>query len=503
MLTKSAIQGIVLLVYLLLMVFIGFLFYKKDSTNTDYLLGDRKMNVWVTSMSAQASDMSGWLLMGLPGLAYLMGAGFTEAAWTAIGLAIGTYLNWLIVAKPLRKYTQKAGNAITLPAFLQNRFKSKSNLLRIFSAAFILIFFAVYTSSMFAAGAKLFTFVFNMDYMPALILSVVVVTVYTFLGGFKAVCWTDLFQGILMFFAIMFVCLIMFGKMNAIPDFSWSQLDVTLAPSSTFGIMGIVGAIAWGAGYFGQPHILARFMAINSPKEIKPARRIAMVWVILSLAGAVLLGMMASSYLPTPNIAAPEAGNEEKIFMILVQGMFPTVIAGILLSAVLAAIMSTADSQLLVASSAFSTDIYKTVFNKEASDKKLVSVSRITIIVIAIIAFLLAIDPNSSVFEIVSHAWAGFGAAFGPIVLCSLFWNNCNEKGAAAGVISGGAVALMWAYLPNLIWGAGNAPAIFSVYEIVPGFIVSLALIFIVSIATGGASKEIKAEFAEVKTMND
>ena len=500
--TRSIIQGIILFVYMLLMVLVGFLFYKKDTTNKDYILGNRDMNVWVTSMSAQASDMSGWLLMGLPGLAYLMGAGFTEAAWTAIGLAIGTYLNWLIVAKPLRKYTQQAGNSITLPQFFQNRFRAKSNVIRIFSALFILIFFAVYTSSMFAAGAKLFNFIFNLEYSKALVLSVLVVTIYTFLGGFKAVCWTDLFQGILMFFAIVIVCLIMCGKMSALPDFSWSQLDITLAPSSSFGVMGIIGAIAWGLGYFGQPHILSRFMAIRSAKEIKPARRIAMVWVILSLFGAVMLGMMASYYLPTETIAAPAAGNQEKIFMILVQGMFPTVIAGILLSAVLAAIMSTADSQLLVASSAFSTDIYQTLFNKNASDKKLVNVSRITILVIAIIAFVLAINPESSVFEIVSHAWAGFGAAFGPIILCSLFWNNCNEKGALAGIISGGAVALMWAYLPTLIWGA-NIPAIFTVYEIVPAFIVSLALIFIVSIATGGASDEIKAEFLEVKNSQD
>ena len=501
MATQSIIQGAVLLMYLLLMILVGFLFYKKNSTNSDYLLGGRGMNVWVTSMSAQASDMSGWLLMGLPGLAYLMGAGFTEAAWTAIGLAIGTYFNWLIVAKRLRKYTQKAGDSITLPEFFQNRFKSKSNALKIFSAIFILIFFAVYTSSMFAAGAKLFNFVFGIDYLPALILSVVVVTAYTFLGGFKAVCWTDLFQGILMFFALMIVCLVMFGRLNAIPTFSWSNLDVTFKTSADFGVMGIVGAIAWGLGYFGQPHILARFMAIKSADEVKPARRIAMVWVILSLAAAVLLGMMASQYLPVPGIDAPTAGNEEKIFMILVQGMFPTVIAGVLLAAVLAAIMSTADSQLLVASSAFSTDIYNTLFDKNASDKKLVSVSRITIVVIALIAFVLAIDPNSSVFEIVSHAWAGLGAAFGPIILCSLFWKNCNSKGAAAGVVSGGAVALLWAYLPSLIWGA-NVPAIFSVYEIVPGFVVSFALIIIVSLLTGGASDEIKAEFEQVRSSN-
>lgn len=500
--SKMLIQGGVLFAYLLLMILVGFLFYKKDTTNEGYILGDRRMNVWVTSMSAQASDMSGWLLMGLPGLAYLMGAGFTEAAWTAIGLAIGTYLNWLIIAKPLRKYTQVAGNSITLPAFFHNRFKSKSNGIRVFSALFILIFFAVYTSSMFAAGAKLFNFVFGIEYTHALILATVVVTAYTFLGGFKAVCWTDLFQGILMFFAIVIVCLIMCGRINAVPDFSWSQVDITFAPSASYGVMGIVGAIAWGLGYFGQPHILSRFMAIRSAKEIKPARRIAMVWVICSLFCAVLLGMLASYYLPTDTIAAPEAGNHEKIFMILVQGMFPTVIAGILLSAVLAAIMSTADSQLLVASSAFSTDIYQSLFDKDASDKKLVNVSRITIVVVAIIAFILAINPDSSVFEIVSHAWAGFGAAFGPIIICSLFWNNCNAKGALAGIISGGAVALMWAYLPALIWGE-NIPALFSLYEIVPGFIVSFACIIIVSLATGGASDEVKAEFAKVKAMED
>lgn len=514
---QSVTQGIILLLYLVSMIMVGFVFYKKNSTHSDYILGDRGMNVWVTSMSAQASDMSGWLLMGLPGTAYALGAGATEAIWTAIGLAIGTYLNWLIVAKPLRKYTQVAGNSITIPDFLKNRFHSKSNLLKIFSALFILIFFTVYTSSMFAAGAKLFDYIFGMGYFPALILSVLVVTIYTFLGGFKAVCWTDLFQGILMFIAIVVVPVVMYKGLGS-NGFEWSQLgEVTLGTSKSFGAMAIVSAIAWGLGYFGQPHILARFMAIKSSKEIKPARRIAMVWVIISLTMAVLVGMLANPYLQmimrnggiTDSVSLTtltgngmlEGGNVEKVFMVLVQNMFPTVIAGILLSAVLAAIMSTADSQLLVASSSFSSDIYNTVFNKNATEKQLLNVSRIAIIVVAVIAWVLALDPESSVFEIVAHAWAGFGAAFGPIILCSLFWKRCNEKGALAGVISGGAVALLWAYVPTAVWGA-DLPAVFTTYEIIPGFIVSLACIVIVSLLTEAPSKEVVEEFETVKTAD-
>ncbi|MDD6485021.1 MAG: sodium/proline symporter PutP [Clostridiales bacterium] len=534
MTSQSIIQGMVLLLYLIAMIMVGFVFYKKSSTHSDYVLGGRSMNVWVTSMSAQASDMSGWLLMGLPGLAYLLGAGATEAAWTAIGLALGTYLNWLLVAKPLRKYTQAANNSLTIPDFLQNRFKSKSNGLRVFSALFILIFFVVYTSSMFAAGANLFDYIFGIGYHPALILSVVVVAVYTFLGGFKAVCWTDLFQGLLMFLTLVVVPVAMYRgllqiDMNTLntagtalevagSKFSLKSLGFTLAPTQSFGIMGIVGAIAWGLGYFGQPHILARFMAIKSPKEVRPARIIAMVWVIISLAMAVIVGMVALPYImklyASGQITDPtslailnangvlEGANTQKVFMVLVQNMFPTVIAGIMLAAVLAAIMSTADSQLLVASSSFSSDIYHTLFDKNASDKKLVNVSRLAIVIISVIACLLAIDPESSVFEIVAHAWAGFGAAFGPIILCSLFWRNCNGKGALAGVIGGGAVALLWAYIPSMIWGA-DVPGLFSLYEIVPGFIVSLILIFAVSKATGGASDEVKAEFDRVKASPD
>lgn len=508
--TKEVIQSIVLALYLLAMIAVGFVFYKKSSTHADYILGGRKMNVWVTSMSAQASDMSGWLLMGLPGLAYLWGAGATEAAWTAIGLAIGTYLNWLIVAKPLRKYTQIAGNSITIPEFLHNRFRMKSPILKVFAAIFILIFFTVYTSSMFAAGAKLFDYIFHIGYTPALILGVVVVTIYTFLGGFKAVSWTDLFQGLLMFFALAFVAVFMYGYLSG-TQYEWTQLsDFSLAPMEGFGTMGIIGAIAWGLGYFGQPHILVRFMGIRSSKEIKPARRIAMIWVIISLAVAVFIGFIGKPFveqLHTSGVLADGLfkdgilADREKIFMVLVQHMFPTVVAGVLLAAVLAAIMSTADSQLLVSSSSFSSDIYNTIIDKKASEKKLLWVSRIAILVIAIIACLLAIDPESKVFEIVAHAWAGFGAAFGPIILMSLFWKRCNGKGALAGVIVGGAVALLWAYIPPMIWGA-NIPSIFTLYEIVPGFICSLAAIIGVSLATEPPSEEIIKEFESVKTAD-
>ncbi|MCC8159893.1 MAG: sodium/proline symporter PutP [Oscillospiraceae bacterium] len=511
MTTQSIIEGIVLLLYFIAMIMVGFIFYKRNSSHSDYFLGNRQMNVWVTSMSAQASDMSGWLLMGLPGTAYLLGAGTTEAAWTAIGLALGTYLNWLIVAKPLRKYTQIAGNSITIPDFLKNRFHSKSNVLSVFSALFILIFFTVYTSSMFAAGAKLFDYIFGIGYLPALVLSVIVVAAYTFLGGFKAVCWTDLFQGTLMFLALIIVPAFMYKGLTS-GGFEWSQLgEISLGVTKGFGAMSIVSAIAWGLGYFGQPHILTRFMAIKSSKDIKPARRIAMVWVIITLGMAVIVGVLANPYLQqllaSGNLAEGVLdangmlADGEKVFMVLVQNMFPTVIAGIFLAAVLAAIMSTADSQLLVASSSFASDIYNTVINKKATEKHLLGVSRVTILVIAIIACLLALDKDSSVFEIVSHAWAGFGAAFGPIILCSLFWKRCNEKGALAGVISGGAVTLLWAYVPTAIWGE-NLPGIFTTYEIIPGFIISLALIFIVSLATKAPSEEVVKEFESVKTAD-
>ncbi len=494
-------QAIVFLLYILLMVGIGFVFYKSSNSHADYILGGRGMNVWVTSMSAQASDMSGWLLLGLPGLAYASTLGAVEAIWTAIGLALGTYLNWLIIAKPLRKYTEIAGNSLTIPEFLQNRFKTKNMLLRIVPSLFILIFFLIYTASAFVSGAKLFTSVFGISYNTALIISVVVIVLYTFLGGFKAVCWTDLVQGIMMFLAVLFVGGVMFAELNN-PDVgaNFSDIEKFNIFGSDFGALSIIGALAWGLGYFGQPHILVRFMAIRSANEIKPARRIAMVWVVISLACAVIIGIFGKPYLDAAN-AALSAGSEETIFITLVTRIFPPIIAAVLLSAILAAIMSTADSQLLVTASSVSSDIYRVYIKKDASDLQLVWVSRLTVVIVAIVAGFFASNPESSVFEIVSHAWAGFGAAFGPIILCSLFWKRCNAKGAVAGIISGGTVSLVWAYAANIasVFGITTLPRIFSLYEIVPGFIVSLLFIFIVSLATEKPSQDVIDEFESVK----
>lgn len=506
---SAIINGIIFVIYMGLMIGVGAFFYKRSESHSDYILGGRGMNVWVTAMSAQASDMSGWLLMGLPGLAYASAIGASEAVWTAIGLAIGTYLNWLIVAKPLRQYTQKCGDSLTIPDFLHNRFRMKNSTLRIISALFILIFFTFYTASGFVSGANLFNQVFGISYQTALLISVFVVVLYTFLGGFKAVCWTDLIQGIMMFIALIIVPLSLFRALSG-TGMEWESFkSINLIPdgtANTFGIMGIIGAIAWGVGYFGQPHILARFMAIRSAKEIKPARIIAIIWVVITLIAGVVLGIIARPYLQMQQgIVLQTTAEQQKVFMILVQSMFPTVVAGILLSAILAAIMSTADSQLLVAAGSVSSDFYKPFINKKASDKELVWVSRMTVIAIAIIAGILALDPESSVFAIVSYAWAGFGSAFGPIILCSLFWKRTNGKGALAGVIGGGLVSLLWKYAGTILawFGVQTMPKIFSLYEIVPGFIISLALIIIVSLLTEKPSEQIQAEFDEVKLMKD
>lgn len=504
----AVINGVIFVLYMAIMIGIGAFFYKRSESHSDYLLGGRGMNVWVTAMSAQASDMSGWLLMGLPGLAYASSLGAAEAIWTAIGLAIGTYLNWLIVAKPLRKYTQICGDALTIPDFLHKRFRMSSNALRVISALFILIFFTFYTASGFVSGANLFNQVFGISYQTALIISVLVVVVYTFLGGFKAVCWTDLVQGIMMFIALVIVPLSLFRALAG-TGMEWSSFrEIKILPdgtANTFGLMGIIGAIAWGAGYFGQPHILARFMAIKSSKEIRPARIIAIIWVVITLTAGVVLGILARPYLQMhEGIVLQTAAEQQKVFMLLVQNMFPTIIAGILLSAILAAIMSTADSQLLVAAGAVSSDFYRPFLNKKASDKELVWVSRITVIIIAVIAGVLALDPESSVFEIVSYAWAGFGSAFGPIILCALFWKRATGKGALAGVVGGGLVSLLWKYAGTILawFGVQTIPKLFSLYEIVPGFLISLALIIIVSLLTEKPSAEITEEFDRVKSSD-
>ena len=485
----------VFIVYIAAMILIGMRFFKGTETLSDYVLGGRKLNSWVTALSAQASDMSGWLMMGLPGAAYLAGI---EASWIAIGLAVGTYLNWKIIARRLRKYTEISGNSITLSDFFENRFRDNTKVLRTVSAIFILIFFLFYTASGFVAGGKLFSSIFDIPYLTALSIGVLVIICYTFLGGFLAVCWTDFVQGTLMFLAMLVVPFaameamggigVTFDNFNNISPHFLSMFTATDGGTALSSIA-IISSLAWGLGYFGQPHILVRFMGIRSSGQIKKSRLIAMVWVILSLAGAILVGMVGRLYISQPLAN----GAEETVFMLMVNQLFPTLIAGILLVAALAAIMSTADSQLLVTASAFAQDFYKALFKKESSDKELVWVGRFAVIVVAVIAYFIAFNPESSVLDLVSYAWAGFGAVFGPTIIMSLFWKRMTRSGALAGMITGGVLVIIWKQLSG---------GIFDLYEIVPGFVFSLVAIYVFSMLSKKPSKEIEEEFDSVNTSN-
>ena len=473
-------------VYIALMVAIGMYFSNKNENMSDYILGGRSLNIWVASLSAQASDMSGWLLTGLPGLAYLSAMGTQEAIWTALGLAIGTYCNWKIVAKRLRQYTQIAGNALTMPDYFEQRFRDTSRTLRIITALFILVFFLVYTSSAFVTAAKLFQTVFDLDYFTGLLIGAVIVVAYTCLGGFKAVCWTDLFQGLLMFFAIViipFAAVKSVGSLDTTIDIVNQTHEgfLNIIPNGeNISWFVVITGIGWGAGYFGQPHILARFMAIRTSKEVKPARWIAMIWVMISLTSAILVGIFGVAYL-NPPLAE---GAHETVFMTMAMRLFPPVIAAILLSAILAATMSTADSQLLVTASSISEDVYKAFIKPSATDKELLRLSKITVVVVAVIAVVIGINPDSSIFNLVSYAWSGFGSAFGPAILLSLYWRRMTRKGAIAGVITGGIVSLVWGLL-------GSLGGIFTIYEIVPGILASIAAIVIFSLKDAPPPKEI------------
>ncbi|TCK92780.1 sodium/proline symporter [Natranaerovirga hydrolytica] len=504
--SDSLIHGLMFAIYLTMLMGIGIHSYKKSKSQSDYFLAGRKLNVWVSSLSAQASDMSGWLLMGLPGTAFLLdyNNGLPEAVWTAIGLAIGTYLNWLFVAKRLRKYSEIANDSITIPTFIENRFRDRTKIIRISSAIFIIIFFLIYTAAQLSAGAKLFNTVFGLDYIIALILGAIVIISYTFLGGFLAVCWTDLIQGILMFFAIIIVPIIALFTLggtqetfNLVASLSEMSSEFNMSQWTGIGSVGILSIIsfaAWGFGYFGQPHILTRFMGISHSKNVKPARRIAMVWVVLTLIAAVLVGVIGKAYLST--ILSPEsfAGiDPENVFIIMVQNVLSgpvlTIFAGLILTAILSAIMSTADSQLLVTASAVSEDICKTIFKEKISEKQLLWISRLTVLIVSLIALIIAIDPDSSVFDLVAYAWAGFGAAFGPCILLSLYWKRMNWQGALAGILSGGLTVLIWR---NVIKTHIN------LYELVPAFIISVLFIIVVSLLTKKPSKEIEEEFDKV-----
>jgi len=459
------------IIYLFIMMGVGWYFYYRTRTPSDYILAGRGLNSWVTALSAQASDMSGWLLMGLPGVAYLSGM---EASWIALGLAVGTFLNWKFIARELRIDTIKMNDSITLPQYFENKFNDKSHLLRMVSSLFILVFFLIYTSSGFVAGAKLFSAVFDINYHMALIISVVVIITYTFLGGFSAVSWTDFIQGILMFLAVVIVPvtgIIISGGISVSVANLKSLLPGAFNPFTDYlgkplGWITIVSSLAWGLGYFGQPHILARFMAIKNAGKIKFSSRIAMTWVIVSLTAAILIGMVGRQYFTYT------LQDAEKVFIELIASYIPPMVSGIFLSAILAAIMSTADSQLLVTSSSLTEDLFQFLSRKKIGDTMKLGLSRVGVILVAILALTIAWNPNSMVLDLVAYAWAGFGASFGPAIILSLYWQKANKQGILSGMIAGGITVLVWKQT-----GGG----IFNLYEIIPGFLVSLLVSLIVS----------------------
>lgn len=478
--------------YLLLMMFIGLYYYRRTHNMSDYILGGRKLGPWVTSMSAEASDMSGWMLMGLPGFAYVAGL---NAGWIALGLILGTWANWQFVAKRLRKYTELADNSLTLPDFFQNRFHSSGNALRIISAVFILIFFIIYTSSGFVAGGKLFNTVFGIPYGYSLLLGAFVIVFYTFAGGFLAVCWTDFIQGVMMFLAIaavpLFAIMLTGGfstSFTAMQTLDPNVFNPFVKPDNTrMGFIETISLLGWGLGYFGQPHILVRFMAVKASSELTRATHIAMTWVVISLCASVLVGMAGKIYLTEPLSGSAT----ETVFLVMSNNIFSPFVAGLILSAVLAAIMSTASSQLLVAASAFSQDFYKTIIHKTTNQKELVWVSRASVMTIAVIAVLLGMNPDNLILDMVAYAWAGFGASFGPALLAALFWRRTTSRGAIAGIVVGGITVIVWKQF--LFWG---------LYEIIPGFIFSLLSIYVVSILDKVPSKEVTDIFDSVKHSN-
>ncbi|GAA6166802.1 sodium/proline symporter PutP [Sessilibacter corallicola] len=475
-------------IYLALMLAIGIVAYRRTQNLSDYVLGGRNLGPIPSALSAGASDMSGWLLLGLPGFALVAGFG---AFWLAIGLLVGTWLNWLLVAQRLRVYSHRANNSLTIPAFFENRFNDTSHTLRVISATFVLIFFLFYTSSGLVAGGKLFETVFGFDYTWAVLIGAAAVISYTLFGGYLAVAWTDVVQGLLMVGALLLVPLITLGEiggidsaLNAVETKNPELLNMfTDAEGKAITWIGTLSLLGWGLGYFGQPHILARFKGIKDKSSVPAARRIAVIWSAVSMAGACLIGLTAIGYLPN------DLADSETVFMVMVDALFHPVIAGILLAAIMAAVMSTADSQLLVASSAMTEDFYKTLLNKDATEKQLVNGGRIAVIAIAVIATILALDKDSKVLSLVSYAWAGFGAAFGPAILMSLYWKNMTKIGALAGIVVGGVTVVVWKQLSG---------GIFDLYEIIPGVILAFIAIVIGSKVSAAPSSKVTDQFEEV-----
>ncbi|BEK36536.1 sodium/proline symporter PutP [Campylobacter coli] len=466
--------AIMFVAYAALMLYIGFYFYRQNKNTEDYFLGGRSLGPVVSALSAGASDMSGWLLMGLPGALYA--SGLIES-YIAIGLSIGALLNWSFVAKRLRIYTSVIANSITIPDYFETRFDDDKHILRIVCAIVILIFFTFYVSSGLVGGAKLFEATFGIRYEYALTTGTLIIVAYTFLGGYKAVCWTDMLQGLLMMGALIVVPAVMlyhlggFGEaMTVIEEIKPNALSM----GEGIGALSIVSALAWGLGYFGQPHILVRFMSIRSTKDIPTATFVGISWMVISLIGACFIGLLGIAYVHKFELTLQDP---EKIFIVMSQLLFNPWIAGILLSAILAAIMSTASSQLLVSSSTIAEDFYKRIFNKEASNKTVMNLGRIGVLLVALVAFVISTDKESSVLSIVAYAWAGFGASFGSVMLFSLFWSRMTRIGAILGMITGAAVVVLWKnYLAELF----NFP----IYEIVPGFVAASAVIIIASLLT-------------------
>ena len=497
---------IAIVLYLALMVGIGAWYSKKNKNTDDFYLGGRKLGPLVTAMSAEASDMSSYLLMGLPGLAVVYG--IAEASWTAIGLAVGTYINWLLVAKRIRLYSHKI-NAVTIPEFFAKRFHDNAKVLSLIAALIIIIFFVPYTASGFSACGKLFSSLFGVDYQIAMIISAVVIVLYTTLGGFSAASTTDLIQSIVMTVALFVVVgfgVSQAGGVHAVLE-NASQLPAYFSLTSTgdgaggttpYGGLTIVSTLAWGLGYFGMPHILLRFMAIEDSKKLKTSRRIASVWVVISMAVAIFIGTVGVGMVGAGVLDGGFDGERviiEISKLLSTYGIFPALVAGVILSGILAATMSTADSQLLAASSSASQDIFISFFKVKLSQKKAMLIARASVILISVIGVIIALDENSSIFRVVSFAWAGFGAAFGPLVLFSLFWKRTNKAGAVAGMVTGGAMVFIWKYI------IAKLSPVLNIYELLPAFILSSLAIVAVSLLTKAPDKAITDEFDAVKAM--
>ncbi|HWO75148.1 MAG TPA: sodium/proline symporter PutP [Bacillus sp. (in: firmicutes)] len=488
--TSNVYTAIAIVIYMAAMLIIGWYAYRRTTNLTDYMLGGRSLGPAVTALSAGAADMSGWLLMGLPGAIYLSGL---AEAWIAIGLTIGAYLNWLYVAPRLRMYTQVSNNSITIPSYLDNRLKDNSKILRIASGAIILIFFTFYVSSGMVAGGVFFESSFGFDYHTGLLIVSAVVIAYTLFGGFLAVSYTDFVQGLIMFLALILVPLVGVFLTGGFSETAQTIREVDpnlLSLVSGATVAGVISSAAWGLGYFGQPHIIVRFMAIKSVKETKQARRIGIGWMILSLAGAIATALVGIAYFQqNPGATLVD---EEAVFIELGQIIFHPFIAGIMLAAVLAAIMSTISSQLIVTSSALIEDLYKAVFKSDASDARYVFLGRLSVLVVSIIAMVFAWTKNETILDLVSFAWAGFGASFGPVILLSLYWRKITASGALAGMVAGAVTVMIWGNIEVLTK---------SLYEIVPGFILSLLVTVAVSKLTYKRNEEIEKEFDETMEL--